>query len=355
VGPEADAKSGPMAFRHHIVRMPWRRLEASRFNKLHRTLRCFGLVPQFPVRKVDALLGEFQPEVVLTVMQHAMWYDSAMAYAQTEGLPLVTIVHDTNESFDKVCGWAREAQRGADGRFYRAAKHRLCVSPEMEQFCFRKYGVRGEVMYPNRDESLRPRPLDMNRELRNPPYLTVGFVGNVNYGYGKALVDLLPTFEKSGTRLRIWGQPPGEECRSLLESPLVRWEGFLPSPEVWEPVKDGCDAVILPYSDEERMRQLYSYHFPSKLPEYLRLGMPVIVTGPEYATGYRWGMRNPQAVVTVDHDAEVKIVQTLEKLKFEKEWREKMAQGAIRAALMEFDPEKIRSHFHEILSKAKSF
>ena len=182
VGPEADAKSGPVAFRHHVVRMPWRRLERSRFNRLHRTLRCFGLVPWLPVRKVDALLGEFRPEVVLTVMQHATWYESAMAYAQAKGLPLVTIVHDTNESFDKVYGWAREAQRGADGRFYRFAKHRLCVSPEMEELCFRKYGVRGEVMYPNRDESLRRRPLEMNRELRNPPHLTVGFVGNVKYG-----------------------------------------------------------------------------------------------------------------------------------------------------------------------------
>lgn len=68
VGPEADAKSGPVAFRHHVVRMPWRRLEGSRFNKLHRTLRCFGLVPRFPVRNVDALLGDFRPDVVLTVM-----------------------------------------------------------------------------------------------------------------------------------------------------------------------------------------------------------------------------------------------------------------------------------------------
>ena len=124
----------------------------------------------------------------------------------------------------------------SQSRYSRFARHRLCVSPEMEEFCFRKYGVRGEVMYPNRDENLSPRPPEWNRELRNPPQLTVGFVGNVNYGYGEALVGLLPAFEQTESRLRIWGPPPGQECRALAESANVRLEGFLPSPEVWEPV-----------------------------------------------------------------------------------------------------------------------
>ena len=278
-------------------------------------------------------------------MQHASWYDSAMAYARAKGLPLVTIVHDTNESFDKVYRWAKEAQRRADGRFYRFARHRLCVSPEMEEFCFQKYGVRGEVMYPNRDESLRPRPMEMNLDLRSPPNLTVGFVGNVNYGYGKALVDLLPSFEQSGARLRIWSQPPGEECKELAENPSVQIEGFLPSPDVWELVKQGCDAVILPYSNKEKMKHLYSFHFPSKLPEYLALGMPVIVTGPEYATGYRWVQRYPEAAVTTETCDPDKLGPILKKLATNGELRSKLAQGASKVAEAEFDPVKIRAEF----------
>ena len=115
LGPEPDPNSKPVAFRHHIIRMPWKKFESSRFNKAQRTLRSFGLVPRFPLPQADRLLDGFRPEVVLTVMQHGTWYDSAMAYAQARKIPLVTIVHDANENFDKVYGWAKEAQRRAVG------------------------------------------------------------------------------------------------------------------------------------------------------------------------------------------------------------------------------------------------
>lgn len=352
MGPELNQRSQKIVYRHHIVQMPWRKLEGSRFHKIHRTLRCLRMVPLFRKEKAGKLLTTFRPELVLTVMQHATWYDSAMAYAKGKKLPLVTIVHDTNESFDKVYGWAKEAQKRADGRFYRFATERLCVSPEMEEFCFQKYRVRGEVMYPNRDESLRPRPMEMNAELRCPPHLTVGFVGNVNYGYGKALVDLLPAFEQSGARLRIWSQLPGLDCRSLCGSPLVRFEGFMSSPEVWKSVKEVCDAVILPYSNEQRMRQLYSYHFPSKLPEYLALGMPVIVTGPEYATGVRWAKKNPEAALAVLDQKPTKMVLILKKLSGDASYRKQLAAGSIKEADEKFNPEAIRERFLQVLRKA---
>lgn len=330
--------------------MPWRRFEGSRFSKLHRTLRSFGFVPLFPVQKVDKVLREFCPEVVLTVMQHATWYDSAMFFAKAKGLPLITIVHDTNENFDKVFAWAKDAQRKADRRFYQFAKIRCCVSSEMEEFCFLKFGVHGEIIYPNRDESLRPRPIEMNLELRSAPHLTVGFVGNVNYGYGKAMVDLLPVFESNGVRLRIWSQLPGDECWALRGSPIVRFEGFLPSPDVWEPVKESCDAVILPYSYEEKMKSLYSYHFPSKLTEYLVLGMPVIVTGPDYATGTRWAQSHPEAAVTTCDSN--KLGPLLKKLTIEGEFRAKLAREAAKIAEVEFGPVKIRQKFLSLLASA---
>lgn len=350
LGPEPDANSKPVAFQHHVIQMPWKRFEGSRYNKVHRTLRTFRLVPCFSVRQADQLLEGFRPNVVLTVMQHGTWYDSAMAYAKAKKIPLVTIVHDANENFDKVFDWAKKAQTRADSRFYRHARHRLCVSTEMEEFCFRKYGVRGEVMYPNRDESLRPRPLEWNLELRNPPYLTVGFVGNVNYGYGEALVELLPTFKQTGSRLRIWGPSPGQECRALAKSESVSLEGFLPAPEVWEPVKSKCDAVILPYSSSKRMKQLYSYHFPSKLTEYLALGMPVIITGPEYAAGVRWAKRNLEAVITENKEKPDNIGLLLEKLKKDVEIRVRKAKGAAKIGSQQFEPAKIRKRLMEIFS-----
>ena len=61
---------------------PWGRFERSRFNRLKRSLRAIGLVPPVPARRLDALVGSFQPEVVLCVMQHAACYDTAWSWAR---------------------------------------------------------------------------------------------------------------------------------------------------------------------------------------------------------------------------------------------------------------------------------
>ena len=112
----------------------------------------------------------------------------------------------------------------------------------------------------------------------------------------------------------------------------------------------GCDAVILPYSSSERMKQLYSYHFPSKLPEYLALGMPVIITGPEYATGVRWGKRNPESVITCESENSKKLMALLQNLKTDAILREKMSNGAAEISRKEFNPSKIRARFMEIIN-----
>jgi hypothetical protein len=59
--------------------------------------------------------------------------------------------------------------------------------------------------------------------------------------------------------------------------------------EMWRTMQERADVMILPYSNPSRGNELlYRTHFPSKLTEYLALGMPVIVSGPEEATGVRY-------------------------------------------------------------------
>jgi len=86
--------------------------------------------------------------------------------ARKLGVPLVLIVHDLNEEFEAVFPWAKLALFEVNRRVYRSAARRLCVSPEMAEYNEWRYGVPGEVMYPNRSEELQPRPLEMSLVLR---------------------------------------------------------------------------------------------------------------------------------------------------------------------------------------------
>lgn len=340
---------------YHAPYTPWRRFEYSRFNRLHRTLRALRLVPLVPVAGVDRMLAGFRPDVVVCVMQFGTWYDSAMRYARSKGLPLVAILHDPNEAFDQVYGWARGLRDRADGRFYRFARKRLCVSPEMEAACFRKFGVHGDVLYPNRDTGLAPRPLEDSRTLRTQGRLTLGYAGTLGYGYGEQLVRLLPSFRDSGTRLVVYGKLDFPARAILEREACIELRGFVRDPdEAWTAIKRDCDAVLLPYLNppDAVHRQLYSSHFPSKLPEYLALGMPVIVAGPPEATGVRWASAHPEAAIALTESDPGAMTKLLARLRTDASLRLRLAADSVTAGNRDFDPLRIRGQFFAALDEA---
>lgn len=340
--------------RYDSLKTPWRCFEQSRFHRWKRSLRAFGLVPPVPLRSVKALLDGYEPEVVLCVMQHAAYYDCAWNFARSRGLPLVVIVHDVNEQFEPVFPWALASARRRDGAFYRYATRRLCVSPEMEELCATRYGVRGDVLYPNRSQELHPRPFTDACKLKRSGALTVGFVGNLNYGYGLELLRLLPALRTANTRLVVFSNPPGGKVAALVEArDVCDFRGFAPAMEAWRVIQSECDAVILPYPNPAgEMEMLYRHHFPSKLPEYLALGMPVIVTGPHYATGVKWSLNHSAAMVTCTSPEPAELARILLALRQQPALRLTLAEGAFQAGMVDFDPHKIKLSFLDHLQSA---
>jgi glycosyltransferase involved in cell wall biosynthesis len=339
---------------YHSLRPPWFRFEGSRFNRLKRSLRACGLVPSVSVHSVDALLDGFQPNVVFCVMQHAQYYDAALHFSRQRGLPLVAAVHDVNDEFEPVYAWARGGAQRRDGDFYRTARRRLCISPEMESLCATRFGVAGDVLYPNRGEDLAPRPFAEADRLRQPGRLTVGFAGNLYYGYGAALSQLLPAIRAAGIKLVVYGRPPAAELAALAAATdCCEFRGFVPAADAWNGIQRDCDAVWLPYPDPAgAMEALYRHHFPSKLPEYLALGLPVIVTGPDYATGLRWARANPTAVASTagaDHTA---FTALLRDLTVNPARRRQLAESGWAAGQRDFDPVAICTRFRDHLAAA---
>lgn len=127
--------------------------------------------------------------------------------------------------------------------------------------------------------------------------LTLGYAGSVAYGYGEELVKLIPVLREVGARIRMFSPKPSRSLDALNQaSDVVEICGYRPAMEAWREIQETCDAVILPYMNPaEGNESLYRTHFPSKLTEYLALGMPVIVSGPEFATGVRYA-RGAEAV-----------------------------------------------------------
>ena len=203
IGPPVPKEAARLSCRYESLVPPLNRLNATRFHLWRRTARVLGILPGNSLRQVEALIGDFQPEQVLSLMETSDYYGLAEKYARKHRLPLYLIVHDTNEDFEKVFSFAKGLQLKKDRKIYRYARERFCVSPEMAAFNEQRFGVPGKVLYPIPDPEIQPRPLEWSKILRQPPHLTIGYAGSMAYGYAEEMLKSLPILEKAGARLEL--------------------------------------------------------------------------------------------------------------------------------------------------------
>lgn len=344
MGPPRPPSAASLACEFVPFEPPFERLERTRFFRLSRLAHSLGCMPTGQI--LQCLPDGFHPQVIVHVLCSLGHAESVYQYSLQSGVPVVLIVHDDPDDFNRGYPWADRLARHRFRRICTHAARRLCVSPEMEELMHARYGVRGEVMYPNRSENTTPRPLEEVARLKQPGVLTLGYAGALNYGYGPRLQELLPLLREAGVRLRVYGGTlPGSDADAVVNLGRIS-----PPEELWERVKAECDAVILPYCFANHGHQeLYRTHFPSKLPEYLALGMPVVVAGPEHATGVKWGLKNPSACVTLTSRDGPEWLDAMKRLRDDKEWREALASNAVSSGRRDFDPLVIRSRFQQTL------
>lgn len=335
VGQRPHPQSELLACRYEYLPPAWSsRLNLTRFATLKRSLEALHLIGRISRTGIDEAVGDFRPDVVVSVMERHDYVAAAHAFCRRRNLPLVLLVHDRLESFELVYPGFRAAQIRSNSRIYRFASARLCVSPEMVDSLERIYGSRGSVLYPNRSDALSPRPIEDSATLKAAPKLTLGYAGTLAYGYGTRIREVTPALAAAQIQLRVYSHDnPGS--------------GF-PTNVLWERVKSECDAVWLPYSHDEHFQALYRTHFPSKLVEYMALGMPILITGPAYATGVKWGIGHPNAAMTVPDDTVATVVEAAQRLRIDDMLRVALATES-RGGDRDFDPKAIRDQFVQIL------
>ena len=75
----------------------------------------------------------------------------------------------------------------------------------------------------------------------------------------------------------------------------------------------------------------------------------MILTGPSYATGIRWGLRNRQSCVLVQQNNKENLSKCLLELKKNNKKRKEIAEYAFKNSNHEFHPLEIRQKFLEKL------
>jgi len=298
--PSRDQRLSCDYFPHRI----WAdRLQQTRFWKWRTAARVLGGVDFLSLSTLDRLAGDFRPDAVVTLMQNSWYYELAARYARARNLPLILFIHDLPHGFEPVAPWLRRHQLRRDRAIYEQAAVRFCVSPGMEAWFRREFGVPGEVLLPPSSPNPPSQDPKMCRTLKRPEQLTLGYAGGLHYGYGEQIAAMIPVLRATNTRLEIFGPTPSGKLAGLKEATdVLSFHGYAPTPEeAWSGLLARCDAVLLPYLNPPCGHHLqYQTHFPSKLGDMLALGLPLLITGPADASGVTWCQSNglSEGVVT---------------------------------------------------------
>jgi hypothetical protein len=325
------------------------RLVNTRFRRWVTGVNALDLLPEPGLSRTLSLVEGFRPDLVVTVMDNLSFYKHAWKLAQRLGAGFVTITMDDPQTFEVAHPLLQGAFDRLLSRLYQSTALSIGVSCEMCDYLRQKYGRASETFYFGPPEGLRIRPAEDSLRLRDPARLTLAFAGSMSLGYPEGIRSLLPALRAANARLHVY-----THYKDVIEDPCIVNRGFLAPEALWPVVQEECDAVLLPYAFEGEILKLYRTHFPTKISEYCWTGMPILITGPDSATGVRWGMRHPEAALVATDPAVSVLAPMLERLRTDDSLRSRLAAGSAAIALSEFEPRAARSRFVELMRQARA-
>lgn len=320
----------------------------TRFNRLIASYMTVSAERQ--ARHVQELLGEFQPEALLTVAHGFSWL-AASAFARRNNLPIHVIYHD---DWPQMVNLIRPIKKWMNYRFkglYQHAASRLCVSPVMVDEYQRRYGLKGTVLYPARahDALCFDKPVE-NDKPKNRPF-TLAFAGSLDTGdYVRQLCALSRMIGKVGGRLLLFG--PFEYKYLIargIDAQNVVMGGLVKSAELIRRLRDEADVLFLPESFEEAQNNTIDLSFPSKLTDYTATALPILMWGPKLGAAIRWAESEPGVAAIVTEADENVMAAILEKLASDQAWRRRLGAAAAEIGKKYFSAQSAQTIFYQAL------
>ena len=243
-------------------------------------------------RSISRIVRSYRPQAVITVVVGQAW-EVAASYATRADLPLHLIVHDDWPNNPTCTSLQRRWADSALRRWYPMAASRLCISPYMAEEFSRRYGAKGDVLYPSRAANTLEFDLPPPSLSDSCKPFTVAFCGSIYLDYARALQRMAIALQEIGGRLLVFGPKSFAGVDAFLQEPNLELQGALSSPEMIRRSREEAHAIFVPMAYGERDRHNMEISFPSKLADCTATGLPLIIDGPDYCSAVRWARENP--------------------------------------------------------------
>lgn len=328
------------------ARTPVRPVEdgwAERFPRLRglNLLRAWGLTPGLPQDAFEAV----RADVVVTVLEDLAFSRGAATFARRRGLPLVVILHDPPGLFTPGTRWSAGAIRRGFADLYRQAAVRYCVCDGMAEEALRRYGAPADVLPPIPELAKPLPPPGRPPAAGRPPVL--GYGGSIGPFYRPRLDAVVAALRAVGGTLLLCarGTPPDSWAG------VVRHLGYPEVGEAWRLLREGADALLVAAPDTSAAnpyRAMAYQSFPSKLPDTLSQGVPVVLLAEKDTSLGRWAAGHAGRVLALDPAEPGSWPSALGTLSGPGASATALATGAALAA-GDFDPALWRGRFRERL------
>lgn len=358
--PDEAAMGGPLILKRHfdnpeldvrVFRSESMPAAAQRFAQISRcglhaaarTLNSF--MPPLPDQvEIDSEIQAHKPDLILSVA-HGWYFLAAAAATKRHGIPLVLWCQDWWPDFPQVAPIARKRVRDSLLRVCQQAKQIICISKGMHE----------AIGAPPNSVVLHDLPSKVSPDQAQPkraiPYRVI-YGGNIGE-YGPMVGEAAANCLRGGkVRIDVYGGPrpgwSGEIARRLREADA--FHGLFRSGAFLERIRESHAVLITqPFTADaaHRMRTC----FPSKLIEMAQLHKPMIIWGPEYGSAVRWARERNSALCITDPSPEA-VRRKAEALAEDPEQHEHLSRASAEAAARDFNPDKIREAFVELLRQA---
>lgn len=185
-------------------------------------------------------------------------------------------------------------------------------------------------------------------ELSDSP--TILYAGRIGLGIETSLELITKAIERVNDELKIsvkfilqtQGKPKWiDNYKSVVHNNFVSYNDL---PKVFSE----ADFLLLPYDFSKKSIKYIRYSMPTKAPEYMISGTPIIIFAPEVTAIVKYAKEDEWAKVITENKIS-EISESIKLLIKNKELRYKIAQNAIKTAEENHDSTDVKSQFKEVI------
>lgn len=192
-------------------------------------------------------------------------------------------------------------------RHLQQASHVFVISPDMQAFYKERFGVASTVLFGSSGMvTAGGKPAGNGGQP-----LKIGYFGAVAAWQKDAMAAVAKAVSGTDVQLDIYSGI--DKLPAELDVPGLHFKGSV-SPDKVLAQMQNYDAVLLPISFQQKIRNMSQFNIATKMSEYLACGVPLLAVGPPYAAMLHY-LNDNHAAVTVASENENDIREGFKQLR----------------------------------------